>query len=110
MGYDFAKEFAKKDSVTFWRRRFKDVKPEIIVPGGNSEHNLALKPEHVLKLINCDNPPHEMRLMARDLLGCTNVHYADFRVESWIVSDERGDDYDPYGVDREFYFLIAQER
>lgn len=110
MGYDFKKEFAKKNSSNFWRRRFNGVKPEIIVPAGNPEHYLALTMDHVIRLINCDNPPHEMRLFARDVLGCSNVHYADFRVEAWSVSDERGDDYDPYGVDRDFYFLIAKER
>jgi hypothetical protein len=87
-----------------------DEKQELIVPGGNAEHSLALKAEHVLRLINCEFPAHEMRLLARDVLGCANVHYANFRVEARVVSDERGDDYDPYGVDREFYFLIAQEQ
>jgi hypothetical protein len=107
MGYDFAKEFAKNDSVNFWRRRFKDVKPEIVVPGGNSEHNLALKHEHVIMLMNSGKTLFPF--LATEL-GCTNVHCAEFRVESWIVSTESGDDYDPYGVDREFYFLIAQEK
>lgn len=110
MGYDFKAEFAKKENKNFWRRRFKGVKPEIIVPGGNWEHNQALSMEQVIRLINSDNPQHEMRLLARDELGCLNVHYADFRVEAWNVSDDRGDDYDPYGVDRDFYFLIAKER
>ena len=109
MTYDFQKEFAKKESSNFWRRRFKGVKPEIIVPGGNWEHNQALTMEQVVRLINSTDPQAEMALLAEEL-GCSNVNCADFRVEAWEVSDESGDDYDPYGVDRDFYFLIATEK
>ena len=47
--------------------------------------------------------------MARDL-GYLGYDDVDFVVEHQLIWDDRGDDYDPYGVGREFYFLIAQER
>jgi hypothetical protein len=109
MSFDFQKEFAEKDSQHFWRRRYKDQKAQICVPGGNCEHNQALTIEQVMRLINSINPQAEMTLLAQEL-GCVNVHCVDFCVEARIVSDDRGDDYDPYGVDRDFYFLIAMEK
>lgn len=109
MKYDFKKEFAKKHSQNFRSRRFKGCKPDIIVHGGNHEHYQALKPDHIIRLIEADDPQTEIQLLASEL-GCSNVQYADFHVESCIVSDDRSDDYDPYGVDREFYFLIAVEK
>jgi hypothetical protein len=50
-----------------------------------------------------------MALLAQEL-GCSNVHCADFRVEAWNVTDDWGDAYDPYDVNRDFYFLIAVEK
>ena len=107
MCYDLKKEFAKKNSQNFWRKRYKGVKPEIIIPGGNPDHYKALKKEHVLQLI--DGGQALFPFIAADL-GCSNVHCADFRVETWIVSDDHGDDYDSYSVDQDFYFLIAVEK
>ena len=109
MGYDFQKEFAKKNSANFWRRRSKGVKPEILIPSGNNEHTRALTIEQVVRLINSSNPQSAMALLAQEL-GCSNVHCADFRVEAWNVTDDWGDAYDPYDVNRDFYFLIAVEK
>jgi len=109
MTYDFKAEFAKKESSNFWRRRFKGTKAQILVPGGNSEDYRALKKEQVVRLINSTDPQVEMALLAEEL-GCSNVNCADFLVESWNVSFEHWDAYDSYLVDREFYFLIAEEK
>lgn len=109
MRYDFKKEFAKKHSQNFRSRRFKGCKPDIVVHGGNYENYQALKSNDVIRLIQAKDPQTEMQILASEF-GCSNVHCADFHIESWIVSDDRGDDYDPYGVDREFYFLIAVEK
>jgi hypothetical protein len=66
----------------------------------------ALKPEHVIQMMNGGRVLFPF-LAAN--LGCSNVHCADFRVESWIVSEHGFDDYDPE-IDRDFYFLIATEK
>lgn len=104
--YDLQAEFAKKQNQNFWRRRYRNIKPEIIVPGGHVDHFQALKPEHVIQMMNGGRALFPF--IAAEL-GCSNMHCADFRVESWIVSESGFDDYDPE-VDRDFYFLIAVER
>ena len=104
--FDLAKEFSKKDSVNFRSRRYKNSKPDIVIPGYNQEHFQALRADHVVQLCNGEI---DLERLSQEL-GCVNTDFADFHIESHIVSDDRGDDYDPYGVDREFYFLIATEK
>jgi hypothetical protein len=106
MSYDLQVEFAKKHSQHFRGKRYKGVKAEIIVPGGHPDYPEALKPEHVIQMMNGGRVLFPF-LAAN--LGCSNVHCADFRVESWIVSEHGFDDYDPE-IDRDFYFLIAVEK
>lgn len=104
---DLNKLFSQKSSMWFHRRRFKDVPAQVMIVGGNSECHHALKAEDVVRLIIGGRD--EMKYVARDL-GYVGVDDVDFLVEHQMIWDDRGDDYDPYNVGREFYFLIAQER
>lgn len=104
---DLNKLFAQKSSMYFHRRRFKDVPAQIMIMGGNDECLHALKAEDVVRLMIAGRD--EMKYVARDL-GYLGYDDVDFVVEHQLIWDDRGDDYDPYGVGREFYFLIAQER
>jgi hypothetical protein len=104
---DLNKLFAQKSSMYFHRRRFKDVPAQVMIMGGNDECLHALKAEDVVRLMIAGRD--EMKYVASDL-GYSGVNDVDFVVEHQMIWDDRGDDYDPYGVGREFYFLIAQER
>lgn len=104
---DLNKLFAQKSSMWFHRRRFKDVPAQVLIVGGNDENFHALKPEDVVRLMIAGR--NEMKHVARDL-GYQGVDDVDFVVEHQLVYDDRGDDYDPYNVGRDFFFLIAQER
>ncbi len=104
---DLNKLFAQKSSMWFHRRRYKDVPAQVMIVGGNSENFHALKPEDVVRLMIAGRD--EMKYVARDL-GYQGVDDVDFVVEHQFVYDDRGDDYDPYNVGRDFFFLIAQER
>ena len=91
----------------FHRRRFKGVPAQVMIVGGNSENLHALKPNDVIRLMIGGRD--EMKYVAHDL-GYTSDTDVDFIVEHQFVYDDRGDDYDPYNVGRDFFFLIAQER
>lgn len=107
--YNLKSLFGKKQSQYFRSQRYKSQKPDVIIPGRNLEHDQALKVDDVLTILNSSNTQAKMIEIAQNL-GCSNVQCASFHIESWIVSDDRGDDYDPYGVDRDFFFLIATEK
>lgn len=104
---DLSKIFSQKSSMWFHRKRYKDVAAQVMISGGNSEHSVALKPEDVVRLMICGRD--EMKFVAHEL-GYVGVDDVDFVVEHQFVYDDRGDDYDPYNVGRDFFFLIAQER
>jgi hypothetical protein len=104
---DLSKIFSQKSSMWFHRRRYKGVPAQVMISGGNSEYSFALKPEDVVRLMICGRD--EMKYVARDL-GYTGVDDVDFVVDYQMIYDDRGDDYDPYNVGRDFFFLIAQEK
>lgn len=92
MCYDLHKEFSKKSSVNFSRRRYKNAKPQITICNN-------LKPEHIVYLINGG----DIKKLAEDL-GCINIDVADFHVEHW---DSYGWDCDCESTN---YSLVATEK
>jgi len=105
--YDFEKEFKKKTSVNFWRRRIGNGPAMLCIHGGNDDHYAGLKPEYVVRLMT--QGISEANAIAQEL-GCTNTHLADFFVEFDTVYN----DFDPYESGGEMgadvYYLIAKER
>ena len=109
--YNFSKEFAKFDSVNFWRRRspLRTGPATLCIDGGHDERYRALKPEHVIRLMT--KGIKEAPAFAKEL-GCKNVHLAKFYIEHDTVYLDN-DYYNPYeGYDggADCYYLIAEEK
>lgn len=75
--------------------------------GEHPEISGALSPYQVLRILN--GGKDEMESIAREY-GYTNTDVAEFYVEFIREWDERGDDYDPYNVSHEVFYLKATER
>lgn len=108
---DLQKEFNKKTNVNFRTRRYRNVKPDIIICGFNKDNYQALKPEHVLRL--CHNDKNELEKLAQDL-GCINTQVARFHVELIenhvdYIEDDYGD-ISARDIDIQYYFLVATEK
>lgn len=101
---DFKKEFAKKSSVNFRRRRFKNSPPDIVVNGGHYKLYSALTAKDICSVINGELT---LEQLAKNL-GCTNTKFAKFHVEYQLMITS--DFYDPYELKEEAYILIATER
>lgn len=101
---DLVKEFSKKTSVNFYRKRFKNIPAQIAIRGGHPDAPGALKGEHVVRIMM--NGPEEMQRIAAEL-GYTGVEFVDFVVEHFVVSNS-----DNYGsdIDQDFFYMSAKER
>jgi hypothetical protein len=102
MKKDFKKLFLQKSSQYFYIN--ENGKKETEIFGDHPEIPGALSPSQVVRILN--NNKDEMRKIAIEQ-GFINTDYADFYVKFEREWDERGDDYDPYNVSHEVYFLKA---
>ena len=95
MKIDFKKEFSKKTFTNFRRRRYRSIKPDIVV--------CDLEPTEIVSLCNG-------KLSLSDIarrLGCTNLEYARFHVETLM---NFVDDGSYYGTEVSTYILVATEK
>lgn len=94
--------FAYSKSTYFCKNENRRKETQIF--GSHPEILGVLSPEEVVRIINWDM--YEKETLAPEL-GYYNTHVADFYVKFVREWDERGDDYDPYNVSHEVYFLKA---
>ena len=86
------------------RTLFSDGSSVITIRGDHLEILGALSPEQVLRIMNTGK--EVMEVIAQEC-GYVNTDCANFYtvfVKEW---DERGDDYDPYNVSHDVFYLKA---
>ena len=95
MRFNFKQLFSQKSSINFRHKRYKGIKPDVVV--------CDLEPDEIVCLCNG-------KVCLSDIarrLGCTNLEYARFHVESILNFVGDGSYYETEVVS---YIMVATEK